>query len=58
MIGLYLWGVIITFLLMMIVARAGKAPKNELGQDLAFSAFGAALWPLALLAVLVSPSRK
>lgn len=58
MIGFYLWGVILAFFLTLIPLRFGPGPTNELGQDLAFSAFAAVLWPLTLLVVLVSPSGQ
>lgn len=56
MINLYLTGVFIAFVLMVISLRAGSS--NELGQDLAFAAFAAALWPFTLLVVLIAPARK
>lgn len=58
MIGLYLWGVLLAFAFTLLPLRCGPGPYNELGRDLAFSAFAAVFWPFALLIVLVSPSRK
>lgn len=58
MIGLYLCGVILAFAFTIIPLRFGSGPTNELGQDLAFSAFAAVFWPFALLVVLISPARK
>ena len=58
MIGLYLWGVLLAFAFTLLPLRCGPGPYNELGRDLAFSAFAAVFWPFALLIILVSPFRK
>ena len=58
MIALYLWGVILVFILALIGLRNSPEPVNELGQDIAFAAFAGALWPFALLVIIIDVLRK
>lgn len=58
MIGLYLWGVSLTFVFTLIAMRNGSGSNGELGQDIASAAFMAVFWPFTLLVILISPARK
>lgn len=57
MINLYLFVVPIAFVLMLISLR-GEGSTNELGQDIAFAAFVAVLWPFTFLVVVSYLVRK
>lgn len=57
-ISLYLCGVVLAFFATLVPLRTTPGPLNELGEDLAFSAFAAVFWPFLLLVVLISPLRK
>jgi hypothetical protein len=56
--SLYLCGVVLMFFAVLVPLRIGPGPLNELGEDIAASAFCAALWPFVLLIALISPFRK
>jgi hypothetical protein len=50
--------VVLAFFATLVPLRTTPGPLNELGEDLAFSAFAAVFWPFLLLVVLISPLRK
>lgn len=56
--SLYLCGVVLAFFAVLVPLRTAPGPLNELGEDIAVSAFAAVLWPFLLLVSIVSLFRK